>query len=345
MASERDPSGDLVLSGGTLYGVCSYGGKIFAINPDGSGYRSVFVFSGFTVLQSVMISGTKLYGTTFAPGSVFSVNLDGTGFQSLYSFTDGPSQWGGLALFGTTLFGTTWNPDTQNASIFRIGIDGSDFGAIEDITNSLIGADLLLSDRTLYGAVDAVGGTNAGFLFSLSLPAPTILASPLTQTVEVAFPVTFGIRATGVPPLSYQWFFNGTNALANATNQAQSLTNIQPSQAGYYSVTVTNVGGSSTGSPAALSVIPYVPRKLVPFVTVSGDTGSSLSLGFWDSVGGSPNWNPLASFVLTNNSQSYPDLSDPPANQHAFTACSACPNLAKTFPSWLHNFTTRRWAQ
>ena len=53
--------------------------------------------------------------------------------------------------------------------------------------------------------------------------------------------------ATGTPPLAYSWNFNYTQ-LSN-TAASLSLTNITPSQSGFYSVTVTNQYGSvsSTG--------------------------------------------------------------------------------------------------
>ena len=62
------------------------------------------------------------------------------------------------------------------------------------------------------------------------------------------------MTAGGTPPLSYQWNFNGTNILG-ATNTALTLTNLQTSQAGNYTVTVNNAYGS-TNAIATLSVIP-----------------------------------------------------------------------------------------
>ena len=52
--------------------------------------------------------------------------------------------------------------------------------------------------------------------------------------------VTFSALARGLPPLAYQWRFNGTNLLAGQTNTTLLLSNVQPAQAGSYSVTVSN---------------------------------------------------------------------------------------------------------
>ena len=45
-----------------------------------------------------------------------------------------------------------------------------------------------------------------------------ILAQPLSQTLAIGFTANFTVTAKGVNPLSYQWFFNGTNMLSEATN-------------------------------------------------------------------------------------------------------------------------------
>ena len=53
--------------------------------------------------------------------------------------------------------------------------------------------------------------------------------------------------------LSYQWQFNGTN-IAGATNAALTLTNVQFTNAGVYTVIVTSGASSTTSSTAVLSV-------------------------------------------------------------------------------------------
>src|ERR1035438_7520122 len=64
-----------------------------------------------------------------------------------------------------------------------------------------------------------------------------VLASPQSQTVLVGSNVTLTVTAVG-PALSYQWFFNGTNALAGATDSMLSLTNLSLFQSGSYTVVV-----------------------------------------------------------------------------------------------------------
>jgi hypothetical protein len=65
----------------------------------------------------------------------------------------------------------------------------------------------------------------------------------------------FSAAVSGVRPLAYQWFQDGV-LLPGATASAFSITNVQPTYAGAYSVVVTNGFGSTTGRVATLTVVP-----------------------------------------------------------------------------------------
>ena len=74
---------------------------------------------------------------------------------------------------------------------------------------------------------------------------------PISQTNGVGTSATFSVFATGTAPLSYQWL-DGTNVLKNggqikgATNNVLTISKVQLTNAGNYSVVVTNAGGSTT---------------------------------------------------------------------------------------------------
>jgi hypothetical protein len=59
----------------------------------------------------------------------------------------------------------------------------------------------------------------------------TILFQPYGDTVPAGNDYNFTVVATGTPPLTYQWFFNGTN-IDDATNHNLTLTNVQSAAAG-----------------------------------------------------------------------------------------------------------------
>ena len=83
---------------------------------------------------------------------------------------------------------------------------------------------------------------------------PVILTPPQNQVVDEGQPASFGIIATGAPPLSYQWRFNGS-ALLGATNDVLSFPAAQVSQVGAYDVLVFSPNGSALSPAAWLSVV------------------------------------------------------------------------------------------
>ena len=83
--------------------------------------------------------------------------------------------------------------------------------------------------------------------------APAILTQPQPQTANAGTNVTFSIAASGTVPLSYQWRKGGT-AIAGATNATLTLANVAATDAGNYSVVVSNTAGSVTSAAATLTV-------------------------------------------------------------------------------------------
>ena len=84
--------------------------------------------------------------------------------------------------------------------------------------------------------------------------APFITQQPTNQTTTAGANVRFDIAATSPSPLSYQWHFNNTS-LSGETSSKLTLTNVQPSQMGVYSVEVTNAAGWTLSSNAWLKVL------------------------------------------------------------------------------------------
>src|SRR6185503_17835584 len=82
---------------------------------------------------------------------------------------------------------------------------------------------------------------------------PSITTQPQSQTVNAGANVNFSVVATGSAPLSYQWRKDNVN-IGGATLASLSLNNVQTSQAGNYTVVVTNSGGSITSAVAQLTV-------------------------------------------------------------------------------------------
>lgn len=87
----------------------------------------------------------------------------------------------------------------------------------------------------------------------IAAPAITETGQPKSQTVTEGASVTFSVIATGSGTLTYQWMFNG-GSLAGATGQQLYLEDVHASDAGNYSVTVSNNGGITLSQVAVLTV-------------------------------------------------------------------------------------------
>ncbi|MBI4325677.1 MAG: immunoglobulin domain-containing protein, partial [Chloroflexi bacterium] len=97
---------------------------------------------------------------------------------------------------------------------------------------------------------------NAGAAGKCEAPVPpVILTQPQSQAAFVGANVTINVVATGSIPLSFQWRLNGTN-LVEGTNASLTFNNVQPGNAGNYSVVVSNLAGSVVSSNAVLAVLP-----------------------------------------------------------------------------------------
>jgi streptogramin lyase len=108
-------------------------------------------------------------------------------------------------------------------------------------------------------AIDSVGNlyvadTDNGTIRKGSLSgAPQIVAQPTDQYVSIGGSATFSVNAEGSSSLSYQWNLNGS-PISGATSSSYTVTNAQASNAGPYTVTITDKDGSVTSAAANLSV-------------------------------------------------------------------------------------------
>jgi uncharacterized repeat protein (TIGR03803 family) len=181
------PRAGLILSSNTLYGTTSQGGSgsqgtVFSIQTDGTGFTNLYSFAGLgdgaNPFAALVLGGATLYGTAqFAGdngfGTVFAVNTNGTGFTNLYSFTgadDGANPYAGLALSGSTLYGTTINKGVLNdGTVFSINTNGTGFNLVHGFFGGSDGAypyaGLIVSGTTLYGTARQGGDAGSGTVF------------------------------------------------------------------------------------------------------------------------------------------------------------------------------------
>jgi glucuronoarabinoxylan endo-1,4-beta-xylanase len=106
------------------------------------------------------------------------------------------------------------------------------------------------------------------FVGDLIFAGPAIVVPPPSRTVARGATLVLDVTATGEVP-SFQWNRNGV-PIPGATSRLLTLEAAQPADAGNYTVTVTNSGGSVTSAGATVAVVDTAtPGRLVNISTRS----------------------------------------------------------------------------
>lgn len=107
---------------------------------------------------------------------------------------------------------------------------------------------------------------------------PTITMQPMNQSVQVGGQVSFSVGYQGDNSFTFQWYKNNA-AIQNEINSIFSIGSVAESDAGSYTVKVTNKGGSVTSDAAVLTVIvPVAPTIKVQPENKTVDIGGNTSL-------------------------------------------------------------------
>jgi hypothetical protein len=124
-------------------------------------------------------------------------------------------------------------------------------------------------------------------LTATALGQPAIVTQPQDQAVPVGGTTTMFVQAHEAQSVGYQWFFNSTNRMDNATNATLVISNAIPTQAGEYHVQLSQAGEVVTSQAARVRIF---PASLAPFgrITVApafelNGVGTDVdSIAFWE---------------------------------------------------------------
>ena len=124
-------------------------------------------------------------------------------------------------------------------------------------TNPFVLANVQLTNAGIYSVIitnlaGSVISSNA--VLTVTNAQPSISTQPQSQSVLAGQTTTLSVNASGTLPLNFQWRFNGTN-ISGATTNPFVLANVQPTNAGDYTVVITNIAGSVTSSVATLTIL------------------------------------------------------------------------------------------
>jgi uncharacterized repeat protein (TIGR01451 family) len=223
-----------------------------------------FVYVGAVTNATYVRSGTvtitdddPLPSTSFEPGSVQEGDLGSTnliliarlapasGRQVSVSYSTEDASAGSGVDYQASTGSIIFQPGQTNASVsIRV------FGDYESEANETF----LLRLSSPVGAMLANTEVSGTILDDDSTPKPVVLLQqPMDQVGIIGLPTSFGVLAGGTPPLAYQWLRNDAS-IPGATGAVFTLSQVVETNAGLYSVLVTNVVGGLLSSNAALTL-------------------------------------------------------------------------------------------
>lgn len=173
----------------------------------------------------------------------------------LNNYTSGPVLDQNLALINRVRVVETYPTDASTPGILRFEATSSDDTVVRP---KVVGSTLQLTPGKPGAATITVNAYDASrtivsWSFAAQVNAPRITTGPRGRTVAPGGSVTFDVAAEGSGALAYQWYRNGA-AIAGATGESLTLSNLTAADAGDYTVAVSQGAGTTVSRPASLRV-------------------------------------------------------------------------------------------
>ncbi|MDO8543833.1 MAG: immunoglobulin domain-containing protein [Opitutaceae bacterium] len=154
---------------------------------------------------------------------------------------------------------------------------------LSTVTLFLSFGPIALSDSGTFRviATNAVGSTQSNpATLTVTAVSPQISSQPVAQVVYSGSTASLSVAAIGKAPFTYQWHKDGAPITA-ATAATLTLANVQPSASGSYTVTITNVAGTVTSTPAVLTVMTPISRIInLSILAPLSIPGDSFTMGY-----------------------------------------------------------------
>ncbi|MEY4387083.1 MAG: hypothetical protein RLY20_2366, partial [Verrucomicrobiota bacterium] len=237
-------------------------GVWFSVNGEGGvtdanvGSGDFLAYNGGTlqpVGSGVYAAGTG--STARGNGDLYYQNVFPGGQTPPASQQSGYPQQTGALNSGTV--GLAWRDVvvSRNGNTVEWFIDGL---KIATVTSALTASNIFVGYWDPFTSVSDNTNLSFGLVDNLRVEvpavAPVFATQPQSLWARIGSNTTLTASATGLPSPAYQWKFNGTN-ITGATNASLLLSNLQGTNAGLYSVLVTNIAGSLMSSNGLLSLI------------------------------------------------------------------------------------------
>lgn len=233
------------------------------LNPTGSAYV------GLGTGEKVNTPGTLADGNSYSIQLHLMGRNPGVSFGNTSSTTSGAGVWVNGDSFSVTAY---TNPDNPPATQV--------FNEVGFMFYNSTSSDVTLTIASLTGLT--------------AINPPSIVAQPSAISVNPGQSGTLSVVAAGTAPLTYQWKKDGA-AISGATSASYTIASAATTDAGNYTVTITNAYGNVTSSAAALTVtsspIPATITTQPASVTVSAGQNATFTVAAYGSAPVAYQWN------------------------------------------------------
>ena len=250
-------------------------GSSWEVNSSGADLGTAWLASNYDDTVTGWTTGDGLFGYTPSPASYPTIKTALTSGPNTYYFRT-HFQWtndtAGVAFVVTNYLsdGAVYYLNGTEVRRVRMPSGTVTYATAAAATNSPVGhADIFGLDANVLQAGDNIfeveahqaPASSADLVFGLSLTAslnyPVLVVSsnlPVSQSVFAGQSVTFTSDVIGSGQLLYQWFFDGTNAIAGANGSTYAIPFVETNDAGSYALQVSNSFSSATTLAALLTV-------------------------------------------------------------------------------------------
>jgi len=277
-------------------------------------YLSAAVTSAVTVTYQWTKNGTPIAGATDRYLRILNVSLADSGEYRLVATNragSATSQPAVVTILAPSLpvFAVQPNGGTVEVggSLYLTGHVNSSTSVTYHWTRDNIRLpDIDLNAYYIIGATAGHAGTyrlhatNAGGTVAsepavvMVIPAqpPKFLTQPTSTTVEVGASLYLSSHASSQSPITYQWVHDG-KVIPDATSTGYGVPAVTAADAGTYVLRATNLGGTTSSSPATVTVIPTKPPAITGHphpTTVQIDASASFSVSYQSAVPATVQW-------------------------------------------------------
>jgi len=131
---------------------------------------------------------------------------------------------------------------------------------------------------------------------------PSIVTQPTGATIPLGNQLSLSVMVSGDYPMSYQWY-KGATLLSGKTDSSLNILTVAASDAGSYTVTVSNSGGSATSSAAVVVVGPAAPPTIL-YQPMAQTINVGTTLSLYVNAQGAP----TLSYIWKKNSVTLPSF-------------------------------------